>query len=228
MTYSSSLGNHCCRMYPIFLLRKLHAHLHNWASCMQKSQSTYRVEIKYGECICPLSWSVHCNFWTWWKIGCPLFGVVYLLCRPLNELCRPLNELCRTLNELCCTIKSYDAPYWALPHTQWAMPHPQWAMPHPYELCRTLMGFAAPSMSMPCTPVRIFQRWLPSQGTKSCTVFSNFDVQIHLSTNVIGRAKSKRVCQLISVEKMHLLRKGSRWICRLLFSPHLSEQQYTW
>jgi hypothetical protein len=33
---------------------------------------------------------------------------------------------------------------------------------------------------------------LPSQGKKSCTVFSNFDVQIHLSINVIGRAKSKR------------------------------------
>jgi hypothetical protein len=57
-------------------------------------------------------------------------------------------------------------------------------------------------------------------------LFSNFDVQILLSTNVIERAK--RVCQLISVEKMHLLRKGSRWICRMLFSPHLSEQQYTW
>ncbi len=40
-----------------------------WSSCKVKDhaqwyspQSTYRVEMKYGECIGPLSWSVHCNF----------------------------------------------------------------------------------------------------------------------------------------------------------------------
>ncbi len=28
----------------------------------QAPQRTYRVEMKYGECICPLSWSALCNF----------------------------------------------------------------------------------------------------------------------------------------------------------------------
>jgi hypothetical protein len=47
-------------------------------SAWQKSQSTYRVEMKQGECICSLSRSVHCNFVRdcrlsseWWRACTP-------------------------------------------------------------------------------------------------------------------------------------------------------------
>jgi nitrite reductase/ring-hydroxylating ferredoxin subunit len=45
-------------MYPIFLLRKIAC----TAGRIACRNHRVHIEMKYGECICPLSWSEHCNF----------------------------------------------------------------------------------------------------------------------------------------------------------------------